>query len=232
MEKHPLVIRANKARQTVPQRRASRSKGARLAPCGAASNSRYITRYIIGIDEVGRGALAGPVVVAGIMIRPPFRIKNPRLGQLHDSKKLTPKKREEWYKYLTAYPKITCVISRVTPRIIDRINISAAANRASLRVVKKLVPFKRRFFVYLDGGLLLPGDIPHRTLIKGDERMKIIAASSIIAKVVRDRAMVRLHQKDTRYRFDMHKGYGTGLHRALIKRHGYSDIHRKTFTLK
>ena len=189
-------------------------------------------RYIVGIDEVGRGALAGPVVVAGIMASPPFRIKNRRLGSLRDSKKLTAKKRVEWYKYLTAHPKITWALARVTPRVIDRINISAAANRASRRIVKKLIPPKKRFFVYLDGGLKLPEHIPHRALIKGDERIKIIAASSIIAKVTRDRAMVRLHQKDPRYRFDIHKGYGTKLHRALIKRHGYSDIHRKTFILK
>ncbi|MFY9462014.1 MAG: ribonuclease HII [Candidatus Sungiibacteriota bacterium] len=189
-------------------------------------------RAILGIDEVGRGALAGPVVVAGIMARPPFRLKNRRLGQLRDSKKLTAKKRGEWYGYLTAHPKITWAVSRVTPRVIDRINISAAANRASYRIVKKLIPPKKRFFVYLDGGLKLPKHIPHRALIKGDERMKIIAASSIIAKVVRDRAMVWLHKKDPRYRFDVHKGYGTKLHRALMKRHGYSDSHRKTFILK
>lgn len=188
------------------------------------------SRIILGIDEVGRGALAGPVVVAGIMARPPFRIKNRRLGSLRDSKKLTAKKRGEWYGYLTAHPKIVWAISRVTPRVIDRINISAAANRASHRIVKKLIPPRKRFFVYLDGGLKLPKYIPHRALIKGDERMKIIAASSIIAKVTRDRAMVRLHKKDPRYNFDIHKGYGTKLHKKFLKQFGRSDFHRKSFT--
>lgn len=187
---------------------------------------------IIGIDEVGRGAFAGPVVVAGVMAKSPFRLKNRRLGPLRDSKKLTAKKREEWYKYLTEHPKITWALSRVTPRVIDRINISTAANRASYRIVKKLIPKGKKVFVYLDGGLLLPKHIPHRSLIKGDERMKIIAASSIIAKVLRDRAMVRLHKKDPRYRFDIHKGYGTKSHRQQIKKFGYSDFHRKSFAFR
>ena len=86
--------------------------------------------------------------------------------------------------------------------------------------------------MYLDGGLKLPEHIPHRALIKGDERMKIIAASSIIAKVARDRSMVRLHKKDSHYRFDIHKGYGTKLHRARIRRFGYSLHHRQSFILK
>lgn len=186
-------------------------------------------RITIGVDEVGRGALAGPVVVAGIACRKPFRIKNRKLGELKDSKKLTALKRSRWFRYLTHHPGIHYAVSRVTPRVIDRINISAAANRAAGRIVKKIAPSKKRFFVYLDGGLSLPEHIPHRALIKGDERMKIIAVSSIIAKVTRDRAMVRLHKKDPRYRFDIHKGYGTKLHKKLLRQFGRSDFHRQTF---
>lgn len=187
---------------------------------------------MIGVDEVGRGAFAGPVVVAGLTCRSPLNIKNSRLGPLCDSKKLTPKKRAEWYNYLTAHPGVSCAVARVTPRVIDRINISEAANRASARVVRRLVPSGKVFFAYLDGGLKLPESIPHLAIIKGDEKMKIIAAASIIAKVVRDRYMARLHKKDPRYRFDLHKGYGTELHRGRIRRFGYSDHHRKSFILR
>lgn len=189
-------------------------------------------RIVVGVDEVGRGAFAGPVVVAGLACRPPFNIKNKRLGPLRDSKKLTARKREGWYDYLMACPGVNFAVARVTPRIIDRINISAAANRASSRVVRRLVLPGKGFFAYLDAGLKLPESIPHRAIIKGDEKMKIIAAASIIAKVVRDRYMVRLHKKDSRYRFDVHKGYGTELHRERIKQFGFSQYHRKSFKLK
>lgn len=175
--------------------------------------------------------MAGPVVVAGIVAKKPFGIKNRGLGPLKDSKKLTPKKREAWFRYFSSHPKISWAVARVTPRVIDRINISRAANLASLRLVKKLLTPGKRAFAYLDGGLALPEYIPHRAIIRGDEKMKIIAAASIMAKVTRDRAMRRLHKKDMRYRFDVHKGYGTLLHRKLIRRFGYSDIHRKSFRI-
>lgn len=189
-------------------------------------------RIVVGVDEVGRGAFAGPVVVAGFACRLPFNIKNKHLGLLRDSKKLTARKREEWYDYLMACPAVNCAVARVTPHVIDRVNISAAANRASLRVIRKLALPTKGFFAYLDAGLKLPESIPHRAIIRGDEKMKIIAAASIIAKVVRDRYMVRLHKRDPRYRFDVHKGYGTELHRERIKRFGYSDYHRKSFILR
>ncbi|MDO8560708.1 MAG: ribonuclease HII [bacterium] len=194
--------------------------------------SRQHQKIIIGIDEVGRGALAGPVVVAGFAARGRFFPRNSNLGALRDSKKLTPKKREKWFEYFLSKPELRWEVSRVTPKIIDRVNISVAANMASLRVIKKLGLRGKGFFVYLDGGLRLPENIPHRSIIKGDEKIKVIAAASIMAKVTRDRAMRHLHKKDRRYRFDIHKGYGTELHRELIGRHGYSDNHRKTFILK
>lgn len=197
-----------------------------LAPSGRGSS-----KTIIGIDEVGRGALAGPVVVAGIVAKKPFGIKNRGLGPLKDSKKLTPRKREAWFRYFSSHPKISWAVSRVTPGVIDRINISRAANLASFRLVKKLTPGKR-VFAYLDGGLALPEYIPHQAIIRGDEKMRIIAAASIMAKVTRDRAMRRLHKKDPRYSFDVHKGYGTKLHIQRIRKFGYSPFHRRSFVLK
>lgn len=186
---------------------------------------------ILGIDEVGRGALAGPLVLAGLLIKKSFRIRQKKLGRLKDSKKLVKSRREAWSRYLTTHPQILWAKTRITPAVIDRINIARAADRAALRLVKKLVPDTRRFFVYLDGGINLPEYIPHRTIIKGDEKIKAIAAASIIAKVSRDCAMIRLHKKDPRYRFDIHKGYGTKLHRSLIRKFGYSPRHRKSFVI-
>jgi len=188
--------------------------------------------HIIGIDEVGRGALAGPVVVAGIASTRPFRFNSSGLGKLRDSKKLTAGKREKWFRRFVSDPAIKFAVSRVTPRVIDRINISRAADRAALRVIKRLGFDRRRVFAYLDGGLFLPPEIPHQTIIKGDEKIKLIAAASIVAKVTRDRYMRRLHKKEPRYDFHIHKGYGTKLHISHIKQLGYSDFHRKSFKIK
>lgn len=196
----------------------------------------HLTRFQIGIDEVGRGALAGPVVVAGVLSRRNFHCFDAGLGQLRDSKKLSPKKRVKWFQYLIKRPDIAYAVARSAPAVIDRINISRAANRAAHRVCEKLLSGSRmngaRLFAFLDAGLSLPKHIPHRAIIRGDEKIKLIAAASIIAKVYRDRLMRRLHKKDPRYGFDAHKGYGTALHRNRIQKYGYSGFHRKSFTLK
>ncbi len=194
-------------------------------------------RYVIGIDEVGRGPLAGPVVVAGVKVE--LGIRNQELGLLKgikDSKKLSPKKREQWFRILTRRPEIRWAVAIVRPRTIDRINIARAADLGALRVFSSLStsPFggdtsEWRFRVLLDGGLRLPARIPHEVIIKGDEKIPLIAAASVIAKVTRDRIMVRLHKKYPQYGFDRHKGYGTRTHREMIARFGRSEIHRMSF---
>lgn len=200
-------------------------------------------KYIIGIDEAGRGPLAGPVVVAGIRLE--LRTKNLELRGIRDSKKLTARQREEWFRILTNHPKIEFAVAKVYPKMIDRINISQAANLGVWRVWRKLsvkkcnsrfhsknktiVPEYGRGTTLLDGGLKLPRGIPHTSIIKGDERVPVISAASIIAKVTRDRIMLRLHKKYPEYRFDLHKGYGTASHREMIKKFGRSEIHRKSF---
>ena len=189
-------------------------------------------RLILGIDEVGRGALAGPLVLAGMMARRPFRYQKRALGPLKDSKKLTAKKREAWSRHLLGRTGLHSAITRVWPKVIDRVNISRAASIGARRLFKKLAPERAGVFVYLDGGLEFPEEIPHRTIIKGDEKIKIIAAASIVAKVARDRIMTRLHKKDPRYDFHIHKGYGTKLHCRRIRRFGYSALHRRSFVLK
>ena len=186
-------------------------------------------RLVIGIDEVGRGALAGPVVLAAVSLAGPIRWTHPALGRIRDSKKLTPRRREAWCAYLRSHPAVRFRISRVSPGVIDRINIARAANLAAHRLVTRMVKGGRRHFIWLDGGLALPARIHHRALVKGDERLPLIAAASIIAKVWRDRMMVRLATDFPRYGFEIHKGYGTKHHRAMLQRYGPSVLHRASF---
>lgn len=189
-------------------------------------------RLTIGIDEVGRGALAGPVVLAAVAFYGRVNWVHPKLGRIRDSKKLTAKRREAWSRYLLAHPKLNACVTRVSPGVIDKINISQAANRGAFRLIKKIsegTEGDSNFFAWLDGGLVLPASVPHKTVIKGDERIPLIAAASIIAKVARDRMMVRLGQKFPDYDFAKHKGYGTKAHRRKILQHGNSEAHRKSF---
>jgi ribonuclease HII len=201
--------------------------------------NRKSIKYIIGIDEVGRGPLAGPVVVAAVSASPMLFTKSDFVN-LKDSKKLSAKKREEWYTFLKNHPKILWAVARVWPKTIDRVNIARAANLGVRRVYAKLcgkLSFQQgklslpQIHVTLDGGLYLQRHIPHETIIKGDEKIPVIAAASIIAKVTRDRIMLRLHKKYPQYRFDLHKGYGTLLHRKLLKQIGRSEIHRQSFRI-
>lgn len=185
-------------------------------------------RIVIGIDEVGRGALAGPVVLAAVALTGRVRWVHPVLGRIRDSKKLTPRRREEWFRHLAGHPRFTWRVASVGPKVIDRINIARAAERGALRLVKRRWP-GRKFFVWLDGGLPLPCAIPHRTVIKGDEKIPLIAAASIIAKVSRDRMMTRLTKKHPIYCFHIHKGYGTRLHKEAIAEFGPCEAHRRSF---
>ena len=195
-------------------------------------------RYIIGIDEVGRGSLAGPLTVAAVCIPRGFRITNVNLGRLRDSKQLTPKRREAWFHYLKAHPKVRYALARVYPRKIERINISRAANHAALRAFQRLTesynlkPNIRK--AYLDGGLYLGNGKSRmtysaKTVVRGDQKFAAIQAASIIAKVSRDRFMKRLAERYPKYGFEIHKGYGTKRHLRAIKKYGPSEAHRLTF---
>jgi len=193
-------------------------------------------RYIIGIDEVGRGALAGPVAVAAVAMPKNLGFKIKNLGKLRDSKKLTPLRRELWFEYFKNHPQITYSLARVYPRVIERKNISKAANTAALRALTRLCSKKRinprKCLILLDGGLYVgnSGSVPNaRTVIKGDERFATVKIASIIAKVSRDRFMKRLAKKYPRYGFEVHKGYGTKMHFRAIRKHGPSPAHRLTF---
>ena len=117
-------------------------------------------RITIGIDEVGRGALAGPVVLAAVALTGRISWRHPKIGRIRDSKKLTPKRREEWSRYLTGHPALTWRVARVGPPIIDRINITRAANLAAYRLVRSTAPPGGAAYVWLDGGLAPPPPPP------------------------------------------------------------------------
>ncbi len=192
-------------------------------------------KWIVGIDEVGRGALAGPVVVAVAAIPVNVRFATRSLGALKDSKKLSPRQRAAWCAHLLEHPNVHCAIARIYPRGIERLNVSKAANLAAARAYARLVKaghLNDNTSVFLDGGLFLGNgrrDARAKTVIKGDEKINAVKVASIIAKVHRDRYMVRLAKKFAMYGFDIHKGYGTKMHRAALQKHGPSAVHRLTF---
>ena len=191
-------------------------------------------RWVIGIDEVGRGPLAGPVTLAAVAARVrnhESRIMNYGLEGIRDSKKLSPKQRSEWNTIIKqSYIYSVCSIPA---RFIDKKGIVAATRMAVSRCLKKLdcsMLHASCSMIFLDGGLYAPPEYKNQqTIITGDEKVPLIAAASIIAKVHRDRYMTRLHKKYPLYGFDKHKGYGTVMHREAILRHGLSEVHRASF---
>jgi len=181
---------------------------------------------VVGLDEVGRGPLAGPVVAAAVIIIKNLKLKIKNLP-IRDSKKLSPKKREEFYKILTKNPNIEWGIGRVSERVIDKINILEATKLAMGKAINNLK--SKIDFLILDGNFRIKTKIPQKSIVKADEKVFSCAAASIIAKVNRDKLMMRYHKKYPQYGFDKHKGYPTRLHRLMIKKHGFCKIHRKSF---
>ncbi|MDP2864365.1 MAG: ribonuclease HII [bacterium] len=184
-------------------------------------------KKVVGLDEAGRGALCGPVVAAAVVIKSSFKFQILGLEYLKDSKKLTAKKREEFYKILTNHPQIKWGIGRVSEKVIDKINILEATKLAMIKAIKKLK--RKPDFLIIDGNFKLNLPIPQKSIIKADEKVFSVALASIIAKVYRDRIMRRYHKKYLQYGFDKHKGYPTKQHRKMLKKHGPCQIHRKTF---
>lgn len=184
-------------------------------------------QYNIGIDEVGRGALAGPVLLVAFALptRHPFR-------GIRDSKRLTPLARERWYRRFRGCPAVSWASGTSSAKTVDAINIRRAADRAARIAYLRLLgrhPELLRAPVLMDGGLSLGKGIPHRAFTGGDARYKAIACASIVAKVRRDRLMERLEARHAGYGFAAHKGYGTEAHRRALKRRGPSEAHRLTF---
>ncbi len=178
-------------------------------------------RNIAGIDEAGRGPLAGPVVSAAVILPPTFVDPD-----VTDSKKLTHKKRERLYQRIYEQA-ITVGIGIVDPVEIDRINILQASLLSMSLAVKNLRP--EPDFLLIDGPFGIASDLPQKPVPKGDSLSISIAAASIIAKVTRDRLMQTYHQYYPQFDFQRHKGYPTRAHKDAIRRCGCSPIHRKSF---
>ncbi|MFH1825834.1 MAG: ribonuclease HII [bacterium] len=181
-------------------------------------------KLIAGVDEAGRGPLAGPVVAAVVVLPPGLKISG-----LDDSKKLSALKRELLFKIIKTK---ACAIGvgKVGHKQIDKLNIYQATRLAMKKAVENLSP--RPDYLLVDGKrMIIDLDISQQSIIGGDGKSCSIAAASIIAKVTRDRLMERYHTKYSQYGFAAHKGYGTRQHRLNLKRHGPCAIHRRSFAL-
>jgi len=176
---------------------------------------------IAGVDEVGRGPLAGPVVAAAVIL-PQEGIKE----KVFDSKKISSKKREHLYEVILAEAQGVGV-GIIGQEEIDRINIFQATLRAMVLAIENLP--SPPDFLLIDGTQGLKFSTAQKSIPKGDQLSNSIAAASIIAKVTRDRMMLECHQKYPQYNFAKHKGYGTKEHRRAIEKFGICELHRKTF---
>lgn len=199
-------------------------------------------KHVAGLDEAGRGPLAGPVVAAAVILKTArgetargrknktfkrnrnLKIKE-ALREVNDSKKLSAKKREKLFKILANHPDIQWGIGIVSEKVIDKINIMEATKLAMKKAVAKLHPD----YLILDGNLKLDLPLPQKAIIKADEKVISCAAASIIAKVSRDRIMAGYHKKFPKYLFLKHKGYPTKGHVRRLKKYGPSPIHRRSF---
>ena len=194
-------------------------------------------KNIAGIDEVGRGPLAGPVLACAVVVSG----KKPDIKNIRDSKQLSAQQREKIYRELIRHPNVAWGIGTVSEKVIDRINILEATKLAMARAVKNLnskmlevrpSTFRQGIdFLILDGNFSIRSDIPQKSIIKADEKVFSCSCASIIAKVVRDRLMQRYDKLYPRYDLAKNKGYPTKYHRDMIKKYGFCKIHRKSFVL-
>ena len=189
-------------------------------------NSLYAEGYkmICGVDEAGRGPLAGPVCAAAVILP-----KGLELPGLNDSKKLTDKKRRELFPIIKEQA-IAYGIGLASHEEIDEINILQATYLAMERAIAQLNG--KADFALIDGNRAKDFGLPVRTVVKGDSLSASIAAASVLAKVTRDDIMLDMAEKYPEYGFEVHKGYGTKAHYDALRAHGHSEIHRMTFLKK
>ena len=178
-------------------------------------------QFIAGVDEAGRGPLAGPVVAAAVVL--PF---DADLPGLNDSKKLSPAKREKLFPEIKMQA-LAQAVAVVNPEVIDEINILQAARLAMKQSVEKLLLDPD--LLLIDGNQKIDASIEQWVIVKGDAKSFFIAAASVLAKVTRDHIMEDYHRLYPNYEFARHKGYGTKLHKGLIAEYGPCPIHRRTF---
>ncbi len=186
-------------------------------------------KCVVGLDEAGRGPLAGPVVAAAVAVLPDFK-----QVKIRDSKKLSAKEREKINKILKKHPAIKWGIGKVSEKAIDKINVLQATRLAMEKAVENLKAKngKRKTkvdFLILDGKIKLDLPISQKSIVKADEKVFSCAAASIIAKTARDKIMIKMHGRYSKYGFNKHKGYPTKLHLAMLKKYGPCQIHRKSF---
>ena len=188
-------------------------------------------RYIVGIDEAGRGPLAGPVAVGVVKVDSRFNKKFWR--GIRDSKKLSEKVREEWFrlaKLEREAGRLDYAVSLVSEKVIDQKGIVYAINLGLKKCLTKLKLDPKQTKVFLDGSLKAPVEFAYQeTIIKGDTKVPLISLASILAKVTRDRFVVRLAKKFPGYGLEVHKGYGTKEHLKRLRTLGPSPCHRQSF---
>ena len=186
-------------------------------------NQAYANGFkcVAGVDEVGRGCLAGPVVAAAVILP-----RHHGLDDLNDSKVLSPQKRELLYHEIYRQA-IGIGIGSVSPQVIDELNILKASIQAMKKAIHALNPCPD--FIWVDGNIKIDVSISQQSIVKGDSLSQSIAAASIIAKVFRDHLMKEYNERYPHYDLAANKGYPTAHHLAALKKHGITDIHRKTF---
>jgi len=177
--------------------------------------------HIAGLDEAGRGPLAGPVVAAAVILPAGERYEG-----LTDSKLLRPDQRDNWFQIILDV-SVDYAIAQISEKDIDEWNILVATRKAMETAVNGLS--RQPDYLLVDGIIPLESTVPQSCIIKGDRRSQSIAAASILAKVTRDRFMEEMHEKYPQYNFRKNKGYGTQEHRKALKRFGCCPIHRKSF---
>jgi ribonuclease HII len=184
---------------------------------------------VAGVDEAGRGPLAGPVVAAAAILPPRWLEAGlpAELAGLNDSKQLTAGQREKFFTFITRCGEIEFGIAEVSAAVIDEINILQATHRAMNAALAQLQPLPPHALV--DGRPVKTLCVPQTALVKGDARSYSIAAASVLAKVTRDQLMREFDRQFPEYGFAVHKGYGTAKHMAAIRKFGACPIHRKTF---
>ena len=190
--------------------------------------SAGVTR-VAGVDEAGRGPLAGPVVAAAAILPPRWLETGlPKaLAGLNDSKQLTEAQREKFFAFIVTCGEVECGVAEISAAVIDEINILQATHRAMNDALAQLFPLPPHALV--DGRPVKTLRVPQTAIVKGDARSFSIAAASVLAKVTRDRRMLDFDEKFPAYGFAQHKGYGTAKHLAAIAKHGACPIHRLTF---
>ncbi len=213
-------------RCAIATRIANLAETSRVALCYASP-----MKYLVGIDEAGRGPLAGPVAVGVARVAEGYDILATFSG-LNDSKKLTQKKRDALYEILMQEVKAGNVRVRVclsSEKVIDEKGIAYAVRSALNRGVEALLPDPEEGKVFLDGSLKAPKEYEQETIIGGDGKVPVIMLAALAAKVTRDRLMVKLATEYPEYGFDGHKGYGTKAHMEALRTHGLSAVHRASF---